>query len=159
AEFAFHGARLWLGDINPAPLLLACLRSPQLIRHRSEIEAYVADLIRSVTKKERPRTEFTRAWLPDDVRDQLGEYFRRVEAIFDAFRFGEPLTDIDPVKLGALAIPVLAARGIVCYRSSDNAAWLKPGGLYQGDLAGALRRALQSWRTYAEARSQSANLA
>src|SRR5437867_3314202 len=39
ARISLRGAQLWLGDFNPAPLLLGMLRGPDMVRRRVELSA------------------------------------------------------------------------------------------------------------------------
>jgi hypothetical protein len=155
AQLALDGARVWLGDINPALVSLALFRDPRIIRHHSSLEAHVLEVLRSLKRKKtnEKRFDYVDAWVAPFMEEQLDSYLKLV----GIGRLGSPFAYSSafwtaPAKLRfAASLPVLAAREITCYRMSDNYTWLKKGGVCrESNLYDAMMRALRRWCSFAE---------
>jgi hypothetical protein len=157
SQLACKGKQVYLGDLNPGPLLLASLRDPQFIcsaRKLKRLLLAVLDSPRSPIRESKP--SYCGDWISESSRLQLLEY---VSAL-GLSRLGNPMSTsfwTAPIKdRFAMAIPVLAARSISCYTASDNLTWLKKGGLQtKYDIYPILVCALQRWYEYAQELSHS----
>jgi hypothetical protein len=153
SHLAASGREIYIGDINPGPLLLATLRDPRALRDfKSLIKWFTARLDRVRPIQIQTKPTYCERWIPAGIQGQLNEYKR----VFQLEKLGDPLTAQSfwqgSVKQSfAAAIPVLVARQIACYTCSDNLTWLKMGGLQsQFDIVPAITAALDEWRRYAE---------
>lgn len=155
AEFCHRGFDVSLSDVNPGVVLLAAARSPALTRDVSQ----VVDKIRRRLKA-LPCSAFQTSgqcisdkWLSPEAADVLGRFGKRFasDAISSAIREGRSLVDFDPADILLLALPVIAARQIACFRESRNATWLKEGGFRENlDLIEVTLRTLDTWHQYAK---------
>jgi hypothetical protein len=158
SRLAGKRAEVWLGDINPAPLLLASLRSPEFFRKRAELIKWVLDLAARLSRRKREpkRAAFHTDWISPQIRSDLNEYGRAIGlGLFsNPFSFGEEFWNAPLEHRFAASIPVLAARALTCFRSSDNLTWLKPGGLTrERSIYGPVKRALLDWCQFIESLS------
>lgn len=155
AQLALEGAQVWLGDINPALVSLALLRDPRIIRRHLSIEAYVLKLIGKLkSKNSKRKPDYFEDWIAPSIREQLRDYFGLLGIAPQSgpFSYSQTFWNAPASLRFAAALPVLAAREITCYRSSDNYTWLKKGGVCrEPNLRDALLRALGRWRAFAEA--------
>lgn len=145
--------RVYLGDINLGPLMLASLRDPALIARSGEILSHFTEKISSHRRPEaafEPR--YCEDWISPRIRQQLDDYSR----VFDLSRHGDPTKPSSefwrsPLLVRfAAAVPVLAARTIACFTESDNVTWLKRGGLERcRNLFETLGSAAAEWHNYA----------
>lgn len=160
AQLAWSGSRVHLSDVNPSVLLLAALRSPDIIADRNGLCSYMAELIRDVDVDFAPiGREFHRGWLHASVAESLGRFARTLGSgrIWDA-QGNEPPRRSKTVRrrLFGLGIAVLAARDLCTYGVSDNLTWLRPGGMLGvASLSDALTRALRAWRVFADEAGES----
>src|SRR5262245_35957907 len=53
SKISRKGAAVWLGDLNPAPLLLASLRDPRLIHQRIRLVKWMSELLARSGRKQR----------------------------------------------------------------------------------------------------------
>lgn len=135
STLSWYGHEVRINDINPAPLLLAWLRSgPVLYSLRERVAEYRIWLSANKTKIDRlhithaGEIPFITTWLSKSMLDQLREYGELA---------CENITALNLMNIGAweetvlfrLAVLVLASRRITCYVQSDNRTWLKSGGL------------------------------
>jgi hypothetical protein len=156
ARFAWQGARVVLGDINPAVLLIAKLRDPVLLRQSADIakalEIRLEKLNRSL-HSDGPLL-YSSDWLTDRTREELRAYglsFGLSALAGSTAELFEQLRGESPEVTIAAGLPLLAARDLVTYRSSDNATWLKKGGLQRAtSIFAPMLEALQQWRRLAE---------
>lgn len=155
AEAATEGRTVWVGDVNPAPLLLASLRDPRLCNRADEHAAWLREATGPLRSRRAPsRPEFCDEWLPARVREELrmtaellkiaaprpGEAML-IDALSERERFG-------------LAMLVYVARQIACFRTTDNATWPKPGGLArQLGVGDPLTAGIEDWLAYARDRA------
>lgn len=155
SELALKGGTVWLGDINPALVLLATLRDPQIIQRAAELESWVSRWIKPLKPKRHYQShlEYIEDWIAPSVRDDLLAYV-------DALKIGQLSNPFlyesgfwtAPIEVRfAACLPILAARELTCFRSSDNTTWLKKGGLARETrIYEAVVRALQHWCHRAE---------
>jgi hypothetical protein len=154
AELSHEGHDVTLEDINPGPLLLASLRDPELLCRAAELRAAI---LRKLPKRRTANTapDYCSTWLSPCVLRDLERYslifgipaHRLALSDESSFWTAPPLTRL------AASLAVLAARRISCFRRSDNATWLKEGGLSQNQrLFDALKQALDEWCKYADSR-------
>lgn len=154
SRLASEGATVYLGDLNPAPLLLASLRDPHLLRVHFDCAAHLSSIIDALARRRRPRpkSKIVVGWIAPEISRDLIEYSQLTGLGLFAKPFspGSEFLSANPEARFAAAIAVLAARELACFRTTDNVTWLKPGGLLREDRAVApLRRALETWCTYA----------
>lgn len=152
---AVSGFNVILGDINPALLCLAGLRSPALLRQADDLygtfRSMLEPLDRASPKNENEPLLYADDWVSSSVRGQLVDYASawRLESCqgLDFFRKLAPAQD--PVLSLALGIPLLAARSLVSFRTSDNATWIKRGGLSSRlSVPAALLKSLDDWYAF-----------
>lgn len=150
-------SRVWLGDINPGPLLLASLRDPALIRKSTALYTWYSDRLKLCRLSNRSfQAEYCDEWVPQALKNDLLEY----STVFRLNRLGNPL-ELNaklwqaPARTRfAAALVALAARDLACYTGSDNVTWLKRGGLQRhGSIREPLRNAMNRWLEYAESRA------
>lgn len=162
SHLAWEGCRVTIGDINPAPLLLALLRGPDMVSNgemlRKSVMAAIAPL-RSTKGSFAGGFKYCDDWIAPETKDKLGKYVTifgldRLRVIGDK----QSLWNAPVETRFAAALPVLAARELTCFRSSDNFTWLKKGGLQRGqDLYGILANAVDRWLDYARNQNSSAS--
>jgi hypothetical protein len=155
SRLAWEGLRIYVGDINPAPLLLASMRDPEAILRVDLLRKSILRKLDTLKPQAGPHMqyEFVEDWVATSIRLELLEYFR----IFDLKKMGSPVGRStrfwsSPLELRiAAALPVLAARSLTCFRVSDNVTWLKKGGLQREQCVyHALRQALDRWCLFAK---------
>lgn len=155
SQFAWEGAHVQLGDTNPATLLMASLRDPNLITNRHELVAWLEGIISALARKRRgePRTTIVPGWIAPSIAKDLDEYATRVGlGLFsNPFELGSDFWSLDIHARFGAAIAILAAREIACYRTTDNVTWLKPGGILRNKrIIDALRASLARWCEFAD---------
>jgi hypothetical protein len=160
SKYAADGATVQLGDTNPAALLLATLRDPSLIERRLELIRSLKVNLAKLRKRRRRRnaTSVTDSWIAPHLVGDLEEYARLADiGLFaNPFDRGKEFWLQEEETRFAAAIAVLAARDIASFRTSDNVAWLKPGGFVrERDILPALEKALTCWSDYASRLSKS----
>lgn len=155
SSLAMKGADLTLIDVNPAPLLLAGLRDPEVIQDKCELLAWFRNVVEKVMKKRRKKPASLRVddWLSHEIKLDINEFARQAEiGLFPQVLTDEFWNSKDHSTRFAVGMLVLAARRFVCYSSSDNLTWFKPGGmLRQVRLGPSLRRAADDWEEWANA--------
>lgn len=157
SELSRKKQEVWLGDMNPAPLLLASFRDLDLVRERDSLRAYVGDKLRYFKSTPRaPRPRYIDDWIAPSIRDELHEYYE----LFGLGEFGSLLGEgsiryADPQTRFAACLPVLSARALICFHETDNATWFKRGGLLRGtSIYEALMHTLDRWFNYASCVAQ-----
>jgi DNA modification methylase len=154
ANLAYRGRNVWLGDINPALCMLSSLRSPQMAKKREALVAWIIDNLHKVSlpSSRSARLDYVDEWIPENIKAQLQSY-RQVFGLLQS-PFASDAFWHSPIKQRfAAAIPLLAARDIACFRSSDNLTWIKPGGLQREvQIVEPIKRALKEWLTFAESK-------
>src|SRR5258708_6974393 len=160
SQLAWQGYSVTVGDINPAPLLLAILRDPEMLCHADELRRWAFRRLAPLKKLggKSASYQYIEDWTAPEIQHQLREYV----AHFNLFALGSPISLSGttfweaPAKLRfASALPVLAARELTCFRSSDNLTWLKRGGLQrERSVYEAVLRALDRWCLFAQERSK-----
>jgi hypothetical protein len=155
SKLAFHGARVWIGDINPAVLLLATLRDPRIVYNSTELVEWFTKWFapfRSM-KGRVAQLEYVDDWIAPSIRDDLIEYVQMLDLPSKASPFsykGKFWSAPINVRFAA-CLPILAARDIACFRGSDNKTWLKKGGLLrESSIYTPVMRALERWYRYAQ---------
>jgi DNA modification methylase len=152
ANLAYKGAHVWLGDINPALCLLSSLRSPKMLRSREGLAAWVSDNLDKITGPtlRGSRLDYADEWIPENIKTQLHLYREVFDLSANPFRESD-FWSMSLKKQFAAALPILAARDIACFRSSDNLTWMKPGGLQRElNIREPLKRALTGWLKFAQ---------
>lgn len=155
SQLTRQGANVWLGDLNPAPLLLAALRDPKLIQDRVRLVRWMLELLARLGRKKHQskRAVFFERWLAPSIRTDLSEYGQAIGlGLFSSpFSFDDDFWDSPTEHRFAAGIPVLAARSLACFRASDNLTWLKAGGLLrERSIYGPVRAALHEWSRFAD---------
>lgn len=151
SRLTWEGRRVWIGDINPGPLLLATLRDPHVLMNAAPLVRWLSaavDRLRNATPQ--PKPAYCEDWIPKGVREQLQSYVHqlRLDSLGDVCQPG--FWEATQKQRFAIAIPLLAARRLTCYTASDNLTWLKKGGLQREyDVYHPLVDALEQWRRYA----------
>jgi hypothetical protein len=155
SALAREGAKVWLGDIDPAPLLLASLRDPRLIANAAEHCDWFRSVIATLARRRRKRSKthrFFAGWVTPSISSDL----RELGEIIGLGLYSNPFSPkssfwtTDSRARFATAIVMLAARELACFRATDNLTWLKPGGLVRAARAvDPLRVALNRWADYA----------
>jgi hypothetical protein len=155
STMAHSGAMVWLGDIDPAPLLLAGLRDPTILRNAVELVSWANSLLRKLSTRRRlhkKRSQFHDGWVaPGVTRDlQALADLAGLGLFSNPFQMQSDIWQLEVMHRFIAGIVVLAARDLACYRSTDNVTWLKPGGLIRHERAILpLKSALRQWETYA----------
>lgn len=164
SALATDGASVWVGDIDPAPLLLAFLRDPAIMSRAPDYNEWFRSVITTVARRRRPRrkaAKFCDGWVSPEIGRDLSD----LAELLGLGMFSNPFNpksdfwtaDDDRLRFAA-AITVLAARDLACFRATDNLTWLKPGGLSRHSRAiEPLRGALRSWMSYAAAAKVAGN--
>lgn len=157
ADLAYEGANLWLGDINPALSLMASLRSPDMVKNAAKLTSwFVSNLARLKTPSSGAvHPEYVDEWIPKNIKAQLQSYREIFELDRSPFDQSHRFWDNSLRKRFAAALPLLAARELACFRSSDNYTWIKPGGLQREvQVVDPIMRALAVWLKFAEEKSR-----
>lgn len=154
-ELAYRGARVWLGDLNPALCLLASLRDPKLVQQCDESVRWVEDILGRIQLSggDNEGRHYVDRWVPASIQHELEAY----RDLIGLPRHHSPFNDDTsfwraPIrKRLAAVLPVLAARELACFRLSDNKTWPKQGGLQREDhILEPIQRALVTWTIYAK---------
>lgn len=152
AELVWRGHDIWLGDINPGPLLLANLRDPILVMQAENLKTFLLRQLDTLAKQSvHHKPAYSEEWIPEILRDELRKYATGF-SIFDSCSTTpcRGMWSARPEVRFAASLPVLAARQIACYTASDNLTWLKRGGLQTSfSIYPALFAALHQWIAYA----------
>src|ERR1022692_2600405 len=128
STLAHQGATVWLGDLDPAPLLLAHLRDPRVMRDAPQYTESLLEVIERLPRHRKKQTapnRFVDSWVSPEIARGLGEYasmiglglFANPYSPESAFWTGDEFTRF------ATAIAVLAARDLTCYRPTGNLTW------------------------------------
>lgn len=159
AKFANAGSRVYLGDRNPAALLLANLRDPHLAEERDSLAGWLIEAIDRLAAKRRRNhsPKFVDGWVAPLVASALQDYAKYcgIGMFSNPFEIGSEFWGLDTRARFAAGIAVLAARDIASFRTTDNVTWLKPGGYTrQPRIEVPLRSALARWVEYASSLSE-----
>ncbi len=154
SRLALEGAHVDLGDHNPAPLLLAFLRSPTVIRDADRLADWFLGVVDGIRNRRKPRKDrFVPNWLAPEIAGQLHEFGLSVGlGLFaNPFSSTSEFWNSDDRLRFAAALVVMAARRLVCCRKTDNVTWLRPGGFSRKkDITSVLRTTLKEWLCFAE---------
>lgn len=153
-QMAWHGGKVYLSDINPGPLSLASLRDPQLLKVATKIGGDLANLLIRTGKRRKSmkHPEYCREWLSNKTRIGLKEMFEMLglDQTISPFDVGTGFWKLESSKKLPVAIAVLAARSLSCFRATDNQTWLRKGGVTpELTVDEAMRQALSSWMSFA----------
>jgi SAM-dependent methyltransferase len=132
-------------DINPPAAAFAELRSPELSLQTTRIEESLEKVLRACPSGEAPSpSSYESGWLPASVQRWLQSYGSAVRRSTRVEKsFGHHLERV------LLFLPMLAARALSTYSTSDNVTWMKPGGMRRlVDPADEIRKAFASWASY-----------
>ncbi|HEV8414939.1 MAG TPA: hypothetical protein VGQ49_15200 [Bryobacteraceae bacterium] len=138
---------VWLGDINPGPLLLATLRDPKLIGRAQEFKEWYLDKLSCIFpgRSRGADASYSEDWLSECSRSELSNY----SAAFDVNNLSAVWRAPARVRL-AIGLAVLAAREVICYTESDNVTWFKKGGLqHYPSVREPLLHAVDQWIDFA----------
>lgn len=154
AKFASAGAKVYLGDRNPAALLLANLRDPRLAEQHAALADWLNSVIDRLASKRRraTATKVVEGWIAPNIATALQDYAKYcgIGMFSNPFEIGSDFWHLDTKARFAAAIAVLAARDIASFRTTDNLTWLKPGGFArQVGIEVSLRSALEKWCDFA----------
>ena len=157
ADLAYQGAEVWLGDINPAMSLIASLRDPSMIYQHKRLIRWAKDRLEQfVPSRVVHRREYVDQWVPPSIRADLESYRSLFELDELSINDNQSIWRLSIRKRFAAALSLLAARELVCFRSSDNRTWSKPGGLQrQLNIVSPIARALSEWHHWAQAKMSS----
>jgi len=155
SKLAFKEGIVWLGDINPALVLLASLRDPQIIKRASELETWFRDWIKPLKPalNDESQLEYIEDWIAPSIRYDLRTYVDMlgIGQLSNPFLYESGFWTAPIEARFAACLPILAARELTCFRGSDNVTWLKRGGLVrEKHIYEPVMRALKQWRYYAE---------
>jgi hypothetical protein len=152
---AHEGSNVIAGDLNPAPLLLATLRDPAVVRQRRSLSNWMSRVLSQLSSsRTSTRRDHCAEWLTPHVRNDLAEFaeITRVSEIESPFDTSNDLWHSSMRRQFAAALPILAARSVVCYTPSDNDTWPKRGGLSPPiSFRDALQDSLERWFSWADA--------
>lgn len=71
-RLSWQGIRVSLGDLNPATLLLAVLRDPQILGISHVLSDWVVSkLLRLKKNRTRPELKYVQGWIPESIKEQL----------------------------------------------------------------------------------------
>src|SRR5213078_2115382 len=135
-------------DLSPAAVALTSLRRPAYLALRAPILARLDTILKRcpLSPTHRPG-RFDESWIADDTADWLRHYAHLVERSANTTSDSE--LDLSNSMAALRYLPLLISREITAYTASDNAAWLKAGGLRRAvDLKVALKTAAMSWSEY-----------
>jgi hypothetical protein len=154
SQLALEGASVHAGDINPATVLLATLRDPRIIVQAEGLTKWMVnrlDALKRLSSADKLH-HYCDDWIAPGIRQQLNKYASAfgLDQTWPLISAKSTFWDSPIKQRFAAAIPILAARELTCFRSSDNFTWLKKGGLLrEQSVHGALLRALNRWLVFA----------
>jgi hypothetical protein len=134
--------------------MLAALRDPVVVGHATELAEWAkSKLCRFDTKSVEIEPEFVDDWLAPSTRCELSDFRECLGLAADSspFLFGDRFWSL-PLELRfAACLPVLAARELVCYRSTSNRTWPKRGGLApETGIYAIVLRCIEDWLVFAQ---------
>jgi hypothetical protein len=134
-------------DVNPVAVAFVDLRRPEYLRVAQQAVAVLAVVLKHLPSTiSSSSARFEQGWLTDDVADWLGRYSQLVKRHTPA---GGLRDDHEAVVRALTRLPLLAARDLTTYSSSDNASWLKAGGLQRTiEVRESLSVAAHAWIAY-----------
>lgn len=154
AQLSHQGAQVSLIDVNPAPLLLASLRDPEVIVNRAEFVTWLEHILSKLAKRRVPKSSdvMVSGWISPGIRRDIAVYARLAGIGLFPPLFSEEFWNHEKYLRFAVAVLILAARRITCFQTSDNLTWLKPGGIAKEHrLCDPLREVLSQWNDWASA--------
>lgn len=135
STLSWFGHQVRINDINPAPLLLAWLRSAEVLLNLDERIAEFTEWLHANKRKiDRLHSQkannipFITGWLSESMTAQLQQYGTLASEDANGLNLLE-ISHWGEHVCFRFAILLLAARRITCFIQSDNRTWLKPGGL------------------------------
>lgn len=163
SQLAWEGCDVTVGDINPAPLLLASLRAPEIVRQAEVLKRKITKSLSAMKAAKRAYAgAFTYCddWLAPATKEDISRYATLWDLTHLSLTSKSLFWESPAEVRFAAALPVLAARDLTCFRSSGNFTWLKQGGLQRDQtFYGAVVRALDRWGEYAQKQSDASNSA
>ncbi len=157
-QLSWEGAKVFLSDINPGPLMLASLRDPTIIKSSQtvlpEIKAALAALVREKKRLRIRSPEYCADWISRGTGDQLREVMEAlgVDLANSPFEDGTKFWGSSERARLCVGLAVLAARTLTCFRATDNRTWLRRGGVTpQLTVSEAMAQAIESWESFAHA--------
>ena len=134
-------------DVNPVAIAFVELKRPEYLRVSQQAVAVL-----EVVLKHLPSTissssvRFEQGWLTDDIADWLRRYSQLVKRHTPA---GGLRDEHEAIVRALTRLPLLTARDLTTYSSSDNASWLKAGGLRRTiDVRASISTAAHAWVAY-----------
>lgn len=128
-------------DANPVATTFLEMRRPAWIARLHQLDQVLTSVLNSVPRYA-SGSGFVEGWLSPSMSQWLNGYAEAVRR--RARRAADP-----QIAIALLALPILAARQLVSFRVSDNAAWPKPGGLAtRDDPRRLLRDLFVQWAEY-----------
>jgi hypothetical protein len=152
SQLAHQGADLTIVDVNPAPLLLAGLRDPEIIRDREKLLPLFNDVLQKLRRKRRPKLSSLRVddWLSSNIKADIDDFARLFGIGLFPPMFSNEFWNEDKSTRFAVSLLVLAARKFVCFQKSDNVTWLTPGGIAREHrIVEPLKAAMEEWMAWA----------
>ena len=154
SDYSRKGISVWLGDINPALVILANLRDPYLLFKRDEVKKFAYSYLDKESKKFKRshlQNTYVDGWLAKPINDEILKFSEKNQSQKKwESKNNQTFWDLDPFERFLLSLPILAARDIVSFHPSDNKTWLKPGGLLrEPNIYEVLKRVTNQWHFYA----------
>jgi hypothetical protein len=135
SALTWYGHDIRINDINPAPLLLAWLRSAVVLKNiDNRIDEFKKWLSGNKKRLDRLHIDhktslpFLTEWLSEPMVAQIQLYADMANEDNKPLELAE-MSVWNELTIFRLAILVLTARRLTCHSQSDNRTWLKPGGL------------------------------
>jgi len=134
-------------EVNPTAAAFAALRSPYLHERLDIVESTLDRVLSSCPPFELHSViEYESGWLPTPVQVWLRHYGAEVREFVNSSQS----IDSEVTKC-LLFLPILSARRLGTFSSSDNVTWAKPGGMIAPvDIAEENRSAFRMWSDYIE---------
>jgi hypothetical protein len=126
-------------DINPVATAFVELRRPVHLQSLASVRASLVEVLERLPRARTAGRSFEPSWLPPATAAWLAEYRDRISEVLVA----------PAIRSVLQLLPILVARRLTTYTASDNAAWIRPGGLSSGeDPAELLHEAFLQWSHY-----------
>jgi hypothetical protein len=153
-KLAWEGWHVYLLDINPAPLLLAKLRSPQVVEQRRELVRWFLSSSRILGNRSYAGTHrHSSSWFSDEVLRDLQSLVSHIGLRGNQSTLSQQSKIWLPGSRSgfALGMILLVARELSTYKESDNITWPKNGGILRASSCREiLARVANAWLRYTE---------
>lgn len=135
SKYCYSGTHVNILDINPACLLFASLRSPELVLQRNELFKWFKQTLAesSISKSINCEEIFCSKWLSKPSEEFILSYIEafKIDRNISPFLSNEKFWNLSPRKKFAIGMLILIARSIVAHTISSNITWVKQGGALQ----------------------------